>query len=336
MDSMAARTPGTRCRSRVRAVAAALAGGLLLSACNGAGPSAPPPTQSRPQAPAPTPAPAGSASAVEPYGGPFQQPAVHETFQSPALPGWAPEVTGIAGRQNSDIPQAERLGVLQPGPDPAGTASGSASASASSRVLKVTLPNTKYYRSEIAQPPVQMGSEYWYGFRVFIPKDWRQDPQGNILAQWHGLNGLTQEPGAKYNPPLALDVVGDQWLAEVHWNSLGIDSAPKAPGAGSKSYLLGTITPGTWTDFVVHAKWSFGADGFVQVLMNGKQSMSHTGPDCYREAAAPYFKMGIYHPDRKNDAGGPAGDTVTEPVTVYDGDITIKQAPASYAYVAPH
>ncbi|MGW7578270.1 polysaccharide lyase [Streptomyces sp. NPDC054765] len=207
-----------------------------------------------------------------------------------------------------------------------------------SHALQATVPHALgSFRSEIARPTVPMGSEYWYGFSIYLPPNWQVDKQGNILAQWHAILGQANKTkgDGQGSPPVALSVHDGNWEVKMHWNTQGNTS--QGPGSGHRTIKLGHIETGVWNDFVMHAKWSHSSDGLVQLWQNGHQVVNYTGPDEYNDKVGPYFKIGIYHPGWKSfKASSYHQDTAaTRPITVYDDDIRIAQAPATYSDVAP-
>jgi hypothetical protein len=96
------------------------------------------------------------------------------------------------------------------------------------------------FRSELALSPVPLFSDYWYGFSIFIPADWIDDPQdGDIVAQWHGSFGEDKkqfkvEGDGKGRPPVALSLHGDHWELAINWSSAVVKSAEDWKNYGSK------------------------------------------------------------------------------------------------------
>lgn len=296
-----------RNRSRVWPVAIAVAVGLTASACGDPGSGRPGPT----------------ASSV-----------FYDGFEQVGDNGWKTAINDATDPQRqgsvSELeqqPNSPLQQVTSPTRD-------------GGHALQVTVPHALgSFRSEIARPPVPMGSEYWYGFSIYLPPDWQVDPQGNILAQWHAIIDQTKTTKTKGDskgfPPVSLAVENGNWVLKIHWNTQG--DASSGPGYGSRTIKLGDIKTGVWTDFVMHAKWSHGSDGLVQLWQGGQQVVNYTGPDEYNDKQGPYFKIGIYHPDWKSfKADTYQQDTAaTRPITVYDDDVRIAQAPATYTDVAP-
>jgi hypothetical protein len=167
------------------------------------------------------------------------------------------------------------------------------------------------FRSEIALPGVPLFSDYWYGFSIFVPADWVDDPQdGDIVAQWHGSAGEDKkqfkvEGDGKGRPPVALSLHGSQWQVAVNSSSAVVKDAKDWANYGSKKeqFPLGAFRKGAWTDWVFHMRWSYKADGLLEIWQNGKVVLTHPGPNCYNDPNGPYFKIGIYHPAWKDFEG---------------------------------
>ncbi|WP_329491741.1 polysaccharide lyase [Kitasatospora sp. NBC_01246] len=318
-------------RNRVCSAALALALGVgpTVSACQGKGhrdheaatPAGPPVA---------SPAPEGSSSAASaPAAGVF-----YDGFEQVADNGWKVGVNDL-----SDGDRQQPLSQLSQRP-------GSALRQATSPVrdgqhaLQATVPHALgSFRSEVARPPVPMGSENWYGFSIYLPQTWQVDQQSTILAQWHaqiGEDAKNQDDDVKNNPPVAVSVKGDHWILELHWNSQGATAT--GPGSGTHAYTLGAIRTGAWCDFVPHATWSPTGNGLIQLWQDDQQAVNYTGPTEYNNKQGPYFKIGIYRPGWKTkNATQYAQDTLTTgPITVYDDAVRIVQGPATYQDVAPN
>ena len=192
------------------------------------------------------------------------------------------------------------------------------------------------FRSEVAFNSVPMNSEYWYGFSIYLPSDWQTDQQGNILAQWHARMNVDRQQGdGTGQPPVAISVQGNSWAVKLHYNTDGPSFS--GAGKGNQQFDGGAIEKAKWTDFVVHAKWAFTQDGFLEVWKNGQNIVDYKGPTSYVNKVAPYFKMGIYHPNWKSFKKDEfdKDTSVTKPIVVYDDAVRIRKAPANYQEVAP-
>ncbi len=187
------------------------------------------------------------------------------------------------------------------------------------------------YRTEVSGPGGEVGEEYWYGFSIFLPDDYRPDAIWEIVAQWHGVPDF--DIGETWrNPVMALSTDGGVWRLINRWDAKRntYESGKKVYG-GSHRYDLGAYQTGVWTDWVFHVKWSYGEDGLLDVWQNGKRLIHQTGPNTFNDAKGPYFKMGIYKgwrdPNRPSDA-------VSRRVLYHD-EFRMGSADATYEDVAP-
>ena len=106
------------------------------------------------------------------------------------------------------------------------------------------------FRSEVnTRQFVPMGSERWYSVSLLLPPDFPIEKNRLVLAQWHGAERIVRDPQA----------ISSQKLFETPEFPLGV-----------------------WHDFLVQAKWSYQADGFVNVWWNGRQIVCYHGPVGYK------------------------------------------------------
>ena len=85
-----------------------------------------------------------------------------------------------------------------------------------------------------------------------------------------------------------------------------------------------------WTDWVVHARWSFRDDGLLEIWKDGEKIIEQHGPNTYNDQRGMYFKIGIYKPPWDK----PVKSDVDRRVVVHD-EIRIAGPGARYADVAP-
>ncbi|MGH9345265.1 MAG: polysaccharide lyase [Terriglobia bacterium] len=257
----------------------------------------------------------------------------YDGFEAQQINGWRVSINAIY-----DPAKVEMLTQVEQKKDGAINQS-SEHVRAGKFALKMTVPHQfGNFRSEIARlTPIPMGSEYWYGFSIYLPSDWQVDSQGNILAQWHSILPRTHREGdGSGKPPVAITVIGNHWFIRLNWNSSGSGSTGK--GARAASFDLGKIRPGAWVDYVLDARWSAGDGGMLRLWKDGKMVLNHNGPNEYStNKVGPYFKIGIYHPRWKTIyKDGLSGDkAVTRAIVVYDDEVRITPAPASYEDVRP-
>jgi hypothetical protein len=186
-------------------------------------------------------------------------------------------------------------------------------------------------RTEVSGPRAELGGEYWYGFSIFLPEDYVPDGIWEIVAQWHGVPDF--DIGEKWrNPVIALSTTGGQWGWVNRWDAKrNTFQTGQRQYGGIREYNLGPYETGVWTDWVVHIRWSYGQDGFVEVWKNGQKVIDQTGPNAFNDARGPFFKMGLYKgwsdPKRR-------GDAVSKRILYHD-EFRMAGAEATYRDVAP-
>ncbi len=70
---------------------------------------------------------------------------------------------------------------------------------------------------------------------------------------------------------------------------------------------------------MVHARWSFREDGFLQVWKDGRQIIEKRGANTYNDRRGMYFKIGIY----KAPWGDPDRALLVDRRIVYHDDVWI-------------
>ena len=158
------------------------------------------------------------------------------------------------------------------------------------RFAVLRAPNS--FRSELSLPHEPGFHERWYGERIFIPSDWVSDPDRavDIVMQWHAIPGNWR---ATY-PNVEISIGNTNWFIRQSYGS-----AQTRPTRTQKK-LDDPVRPGSWVTWVIHAKWSPGADGFLQIWKDGKLVLDLKGTNVYStigEEYTPYLKTGIYHPE---------------------------------------
>ena len=194
-------------------------------------------------------------------------------------------------------------------------------------------PNS--FRSEIALPHEPGFQERWYGERVFVPPDWIFDPNRgvDILMQWHAIPGNWR---ATF-PNLEISIGNTNWFIRQSYGT-----AQTNPTRTQK-ILDDPVRPGSWVSWVIHAKWSAGDDGFLQIWKDGKRVVDLKGTNVYSTIGVeytPYLKTGIYHPEwnlktpEKQKAFDNENPIATNKV-IYATDIKIGSERARFEDVAP-
>ena len=194
-------------------------------------------------------------------------------------------------------------------------------------------PNS--FRSEIALPHEPGFQERWYSERIFVPPDWVFDPNRgvDILMQWHAIPGNWR---ATF-PNLEISIGNTNWFIRQSYGT-----AQTNPTRTQK-ILDDPVRSGSWVSWVIHAKWSAGDDGLLQIWKDGKRVVDLKGTNVYSTIGVeytPYLKTGIYHPEwnlktpEKQKAFDNENPIATNKV-IYATDIKIGSERAKFEDVAP-
>ncbi len=139
-----------------------------------------------------------------------------------------------------------------------------------------------------------IGKHYWYGFSTYFPASWTSDNIWELVAQMHGRPDL--DIGEDYrNPFLGFYSDGDSINIRNKWDAKRntFESGKRVYG-GERSLWKGAILREQWTDWVMHAKWSYEDDGYIEIWQNGVKIVEATGPNCFNDEKGGYFDIGIY------------------------------------------
>ena len=187
------------------------------------------------------------------------------------------------------------------------------------------------YRTEVSGPGSELGKEYWYGFSIFLPETYVPDNVWEIVAQWHGVPDFKIGENWR-NPVMALFTTSGRWGFTSRWDAKqNTFEGGKRSYGGTKKYDLGPYRKGVWTDWVVHVKWSYEADGVLEVWKNGKSVIRQEGPNAFNDTKGPYFKMGLYkgwkNPDSPSD--------VVDSRLLYHDEFRMAEGAEHYVDVTP-
>lgn len=187
-------------------------------------------------------------------------------------------------------------------------------------------------RAELLLSPVPSDAERWYRFSIFLPENWAPDRSMDIVAQWHEYPDFSIGESWR-SPPLSLSTMDGNWRIGRIWdpNPLTLKNTPGL-GGGTERIDLGGYALSVWTDWIVHVKWSYQADGLLEIWKNGNLVVQRIGPNTYNDKVGPYFKMGIYKPDWKHKPEKSTTDTRT----IYFDEVHIGDKSTSYTDIAPH
>jgi len=187
------------------------------------------------------------------------------------------------------------------------------------------------YHCEVGRYALRPERERWWGFAVFIPTDWVNDPNNCVLMQGHQL----PDPGEPDRAPsLVMRVENDQLIIESRWDDNAI-SAPAAYGLGgtirNHTVYTGPLQKGVWMQFVFHANFDCteSGDGLLEIWRDGVKIVTHEGPNCYNDQNNGTIRVGLY---KRNYAA----NNQTSPVVAFYDQIKMTDQTGSYADVAPY
>lgn len=148
-------------------------------------------------------------------------------------------------------------------------------------------------RSEIeTRERPRMNSERWYRFSLMLPQDFPIEDNRLVLAQWHGVDKKYLGESAR-SPVMAFRYSSGTFSITMRHSAERIvrnaDAVPSKELFETKSLSLDA-----WNDFVVQTRWSYTAEGFINIWWNGKPIVEYRGPVGYNDDLAPYFQFGIY------------------------------------------
>ena len=153
------------------------------------------------------------------------------------------------------------------------------------------------FRSEVVpfSNPIPMGAEQWFGFSLYLPADFPIEDNRLVLAQWWAFTKKYLGEVSR-SPALSLRYREGRLQVSMRSSDQRIikdaDSVPKTEIFSTNEFQLGK-----WNDFVFHMKWSYKADGFVEIWWNGEQVAQYKGPVGYNDDQGPLPKFGIYRDD---------------------------------------
>lgn len=192
-------------------------------------------------------------------------------------------------------------------------------------------------RSDPARPV-----ERWYGFSIFLPYTWQPDPSPESVTQWHQDGNSTGG-----SPPLAILTMKPMNSQVSHW----FISQRKWDTNDTINTDAGPCALREWTDWVVHVKWSAGADGLVEIWKNGVPVPGFNpknGKSTFSNSTRHYMKIGIYKwqwnraapPQLLPPGSGPCGAPGPDPSAsvrraMYHDEVRIVDGRGSRAVVAP-
>ncbi len=185
--------------------------------------------------------------------------------------------------------------------------------------------------AEFVIPAARDGDERWYGWSTQLPADF--DHRGRSTLVMRLVEAAPVKPSPAQCPvalsSLEINAKG-QFVFHLHARAER-DAEPKCRTATFAADV--TPTRGRWFDFVLHAKWTSGADGFVDLWVkqhdnNFLHVVDYRGPTCASGEPGPEFRIGAHVTGGEEAAAG------TE-VAVLTDELRVGDAGSSFDEVAP-
>lgn len=183
---------------------------------------------------------------------------------------------------------------------------------AANKVLNITVNNNSKdgtrIRTEMTAWNLTAGlkQKSAYGFRVYIPADFKTDQNAMNFVQLHDVSPYGRIPAISFM------LKAKQLDLNVAWATTPNSSRHQGD---IHKFLDVTNWFGRWVNVVMEVNWFQDASGYVKLYFDGSLVYTYNGPVGYAgDAQGPYFKWGLHYP------GGilPAGSTTTSQRVLYD------------------
>lgn len=149
-------------------------------------------------------------------------------------------------------------------------------------------------------------ADVWVGFSFLVPSGFPVVDNRLVISQW-------KQDGFNVGP-----LVAQRFRKGEHYLTVRI---PNTASDDAMRFPLPNIVFGRWNDMIWHVKFSPGADGRVELWMDGHQYVSYSGPTSVKNGKNSFYhKIGLYR------------DRWKEPMTVYFDNYTLGR---SYNAVDP-
>lgn len=157
-------------------------------------------------------------------------------------------------------------------------------------------PSDPSFRAEIdTDDYVAIGSVQWYGFSLYVPRDFPSEDNRCVMGQWHN-KAKAQIGEADKSPAVAQRFRKGRFYVTVRHSDQRVVTDPDAV-AEKVVFETRELPLGKWNDFVYQIKWSFRQDGFINAWLNRRRIIAYRGPVGYNDEIGPTFKFGLYRDD---------------------------------------
>jgi hypothetical protein len=145
------------------------------------------------------------------------------------------------------------------------------------------------------------GDESWWHWELYLPSTWKPSSSGwgDSVFEWHHFStvgdGLCRCPSS---PPWTFGIYQGRLITRI------VNDNVEADGIYWTQYDLKAATPGTWTSYDVHAKWSTDPSVAVEdVYIDGALRQHITGHPNEYVGYFNYVVLGVYHANVADVAG---------------------------------
>ncbi len=143
-------------------------------------------------------------------------------------------------------------------------------------------------RSELIQSSADnlAGNAYRYTFSAHFPPDMPDVSPTNLIF-WQ------IKPSGSGKPSATMELVGNS-IYFVLSDPSQTQGDPMNPLQPVVIQRVTSSARGRWLEFTMDARWSRGGDGYVRLSLNGRQVVSHTGPNIDANSARQRVRFGLY------------------------------------------
>jgi hypothetical protein len=137
-------------------------------------------------------------------------------------------------------------------------------------------------------PDGHAGQERWYGVSMYLGDDWLLEQLEKNRPLFLGTLGFRYTETDDNGPGSNIGV-RREGPTPIFSTSL----IPEGEGDDVGDQLLGPVAKNRWIDFVLHIRWSLGADGLREVWRDGVNMGRYEGPTLALSSAFEH-RMGVY------------------------------------------
>jgi enterochelin esterase-like enzyme len=184
--------------------------------------------------------------------------------------------------------------------------------------------------AEFVIPAAGAGDERWYGWSMQLPPDFDHRGRSTLVMQLAPASPAKVDPNQCPVSTSSLEInAKGHFVFHLHARAER-DAEPKCRTATFSADI--TPTRGRWFDFVLHAKWTSDADGFLDLWVKEHDNnffhlIDYRGRTCANGESGPEFRIGAH-------VTAPEELPETE-VAVLTDELRIGDAGSSFDDVAP-